>query len=137
MGLQINALQRLPHLTLLDLDFYKDKMMPILAEWLILWLRQQHVAGLDHREMLRYVIDGAAAKGDCVTKVKLLDLAIREREIKKGLIDEDPEMTKAHLASLSLEDSGNILKANAIKRSISSDQIDDEEHAILETEIKY
>ena len=46
----------------------------------------------------------------------LFDLAISEREIKKGLIDEQPEMTKTHLQSLSLEDSGKILKANALKR---------------------
>ena len=31
-GLQQNALQRSPHLTLLDLDFYKDVLMPTLAE---------------------------------------------------------------------------------------------------------
>ena len=136
-GLQQNALQRLPHLTLLDLDFYKYVLMPILAEWIILWLRQQHVAGLDHNEMLRYIIDGAAAKGDCVTKVKLFDLAISEREIKIGLIDEDPELTTAHLESLSLEDSVELNRVNSLKRSLSSDTISEEEHSILEREIKY
>jgi hypothetical protein len=45
-GFEQRSLQRLPHITLLDLDFYAAKMKPVLADWAFLWLQKNHLHGV-------------------------------------------------------------------------------------------
>ena len=40
-GYSAKSLQRLPHVTLLDPDFYHNRLKPLLAEWAYLWLQKQ------------------------------------------------------------------------------------------------
>ena len=49
-GYKRRSLQRLPHITLLDFEFYFDVLKPILAEWAFLWLQKNHLHGVDRAE---------------------------------------------------------------------------------------
>lgn len=40
-GYARRALQRSPHLVLLNADWYRVKMMPVLAKWMLLWLGEK------------------------------------------------------------------------------------------------
>ena len=40
-GYSVKALQRLPHVTLLNPEFYHSTLKPLLAEWAYLWLQKQ------------------------------------------------------------------------------------------------
>ena len=52
-GYERRSLQRLPHITLLDFEFYYEKMKPILADWAFLWLQKNHLHGIDRSEAIR------------------------------------------------------------------------------------
>ena len=43
---KLRALQRSPHLVLLNAEWYHAKMMPVMAKWMLLWLEANHVSGL-------------------------------------------------------------------------------------------
>ena len=45
LGYKLRALQRSPHVVLLDHDWYHVEMKPVLAEWCVLWLEKHHVGG--------------------------------------------------------------------------------------------
>ena len=45
-GYKLRALQRSPHLVLLNAEWYHQKMRPVMARWCMLWLEANHVAGL-------------------------------------------------------------------------------------------
>eukprot|EP00966_Prymnesium_polylepis_P000904 20378-Prymnesium_polylepis.2 len=38
----VKALQRSPHLVLLNVEWYHEKMKPVMAQWMQLWLESQH-----------------------------------------------------------------------------------------------
>lgn len=40
-GQELKVLQRVPHLTLLSEPYYHETLKPLLAEWLMLYLRRQ------------------------------------------------------------------------------------------------
>jgi len=86
-GYQQRSLQRLPHIALLDFEFYHTTLKPIFADWAYLWLQKNHLHGVDRNEVwgtdwwccgdcfhswfltfladwqaVRYIIDGAAAR---------------------------------------------------------------------------
>lgn len=54
-GYRIRALQRHPHIVLLNLDWYFLKLVPVMADWLYLWLEAQHLAGLSESKVIKYV----------------------------------------------------------------------------------
>jgi hypothetical protein len=60
-GYERRALQRSPHLVLLDLHWYKDEMRPVLAQWMLLYLEQSHVGAITSQEQLAYLLDDADA----------------------------------------------------------------------------
>lgn len=49
------ALQRSPHLTLLNVEWYHQQVQPVMAEWALLWLEQCHVSGLSHALSVAYL----------------------------------------------------------------------------------
>lgn len=55
-GCSARLLQKTPHVVLLSRKFYHEKLMPLLAQWVLLWMRQRR---------LREVSDevGAADRG--------------------------------------------------------------------------
>lgn len=71
-GYASRSLQRLPHVTLLDMQFYLNTMKPILADWAFLWLQRNHLHGVSREEAIRYIIDGAAAKSVSLRVVNAL-----------------------------------------------------------------
>ena len=54
-GYEQKALQRSPHLTLLNEEWYVSEMKPVMARWMLLWLEANHVSGLRPDHMEAYV----------------------------------------------------------------------------------
>ena len=54
-GYEKHALQRSPHLTLLNEEWYAREMKPVMAKWLLLWLEANHVSGLQTEHMFAYI----------------------------------------------------------------------------------
>ena len=59
-GYRQRALQRNPHIVLLNTAFYFARMQPVLMDWLLLWLESQHLSGLSEEQIKRYVLQPAA-----------------------------------------------------------------------------
>ena len=63
-GFERRALQRSPHLVLLNVEWYHAEMKPIMAQWMMLWLEANHVAGLSTEQIDAYLrSDGASLVG--------------------------------------------------------------------------
>lgn len=54
-GIKANALQEMPHVTLLNTEFYDKELKPVLAEWTAIFIKAQHFVGLDDEETVRYI----------------------------------------------------------------------------------
>lgn len=59
--------------TLLNYEFYNERMKPVMAEWAYLWLQKHHLHGIDRTEAVQYLLEGAAARSDTSTKVTNID----------------------------------------------------------------
>ena len=55
IGLQQKHLQASPHLALLSVEFYHEELLPILADWMLLWLRRRHPIAVPDAELLAYL----------------------------------------------------------------------------------
>ena len=99
-GIQGRHLQRLPHgnnnmiiysiltlylkinpyylcnstVTLLNYEFYNERLKPVMAEWAYLWLQKHHLHGIDRHEAVQYLLEGAAARSDTATKVLIYSI---------------------------------------------------------------
>ena len=63
-GYAKRALQRSPHLVLLNVEWYHECMRPVMAQWMLLWLEANHVAGLGSEQIEAYITsDGSALVG--------------------------------------------------------------------------
>ena len=63
-GYELRALQRSPHLVLLNVEWYHSTMRPVLARWMLLWLEANHVGGgLSSRQVELYISGDTAADG--------------------------------------------------------------------------
>ena len=80
-GIDNRHLQRLPHITLLNIEYYNMALKPLLAEWAYLWLQKQHLYGINKDESIQYMLEGAAARSDATVKITLIDLAISKLKI--------------------------------------------------------
>ena len=58
-GYQLRALQRNPHIVLLNPDWYHASMKPVMAQWAHLWLEAQHISGISKNDIIKYIIEGA------------------------------------------------------------------------------
>eukprot|EP01038_Epipyxis_sp_PR26KG_P004031 gene4031-5768_t len=106
-GISERHLQRLPHITLLNVDFYHQTIKPTMAEWAYLWLQKQHLHGIDRSEAIRYLLEGAAARSDTGTKVNLIELALTKVKITVGEISPGPTPTQGYMKSLTEEEKEN------------------------------
>ena len=77
-GCNEQALQRVPHLVLLDRRFYRHAIRPLLAQWLLLLLLQLGLRALDYEEA-RHYLNGEPAR---VPSSKLRDLAVDGKQQK-------------------------------------------------------
>ncbi len=59
VGYEIRALQRNPHIILLNPDWYFVELVPILAQWLYMFFEANHMAGLKEQEILTFLVEGA------------------------------------------------------------------------------
>eukprot|EP00397_Hematodinium_sp_SG-2012_P000007 GEMP01000007.1.p1 GENE.GEMP01000007.1~~GEMP01000007.1.p1 ORF type:complete len:5820 (+),score=1409.10 GEMP01000007.1:169-17628(+) len=81
VGYTSKCLQRIPHIVLLNEDFYHAKLKPLLVEWLLIYLQQEHVAdsvqyednlGLTAQEMTTYILERATPGSPLFAKVSML-----------------------------------------------------------------
>lgn len=56
-GYSCRALQHNPHCVLLNIDWYHDRLKPIMAEWLYMWFEMQHMSAVGQAELLAYFTD--------------------------------------------------------------------------------
>ena len=57
-GERLKALQRIPHLILLDGEFYHRALKPLLAQWVCLFLEHHNFAGLEKPDAMTYILHG-------------------------------------------------------------------------------
>ena len=80
LGYQQRALQRNPHIVLLNLEFYHAAMKPVLMDWLLLWLESQHLSGLTEDQIRTYILQGSQGNEALTAAVEALS-----RKMKKML----------------------------------------------------
>ena len=54
-GYSMRALQKSPHLVLLNEDWYKSDMLPVMAQWAHLWIEANNLSGLSSAEIMAYI----------------------------------------------------------------------------------
>lgn len=72
------ALQRLPHLTLLDAAYYHKRLKPLLAEIAWAWLTSQHLHGVDKDDVVNYLLGGVTPRSAVTAECKLVDAALKQ-----------------------------------------------------------
>jgi len=77
VGYNQRALQKLPHITLLNPDFYSVNLLPALAEWVYLWLQKHHLHGISRSETIQYLIAGGEPRSAPRLRVNGLEGADR------------------------------------------------------------
>ena len=60
-GYAEHTLQRSPHLTLLNEEWYVREMKPVMAKWMQLWLEANHVSGLQSEHLVSYITRDCSA----------------------------------------------------------------------------
>ena len=101
-GYSVKALQRLPHITLLNVEWYHAQLKPAIAEWVYLWLQKQHLHGINRSEAITYILEGAVARSEAASKLAYLDATRAKVESELGVrppLSPTP-LTPSHLASL-------------------------------------
>eukprot|EP01012_Entosiphon_sulcatum_P004402 TRINITY_DN11719_c0_g1_i1.p1 TRINITY_DN11719_c0_g1~~TRINITY_DN11719_c0_g1_i1.p1 ORF type:complete len:3283 (+),score=530.28 TRINITY_DN11719_c0_g1_i1:870-9851(+) len=63
-GAERKLLQRTPHLVLLSASYYHDEIRPILAQWMLLWLRSKRLTGVSDGAILNYLLAGSPTSGN-------------------------------------------------------------------------
>jgi hypothetical protein len=56
-GYKQRNLQRNPHIVLLDVNYYHNHMRPVLIEWVLFWLNQQHFSGLSQDQVTIFYLN--------------------------------------------------------------------------------
>eukprot|EP00756_Hemistasia_phaeocysticola_P010308 Hpha_TRINITY_DN15008_c2_g11::TRINITY_DN15008_c2_g11_i2::g.123952::m.123952 len=62
LGYQRGALQAMPHLILLDSEFYIEQIIPVMARWLYLWFEGNHFTTLGEAQTIDFVSDSRRRK---------------------------------------------------------------------------
>lgn len=70
-GYQKRALQRSPHLVLLNEDYYHSVLKPTAAEWAYHWLQKNHFIGLENSEVINFLCNGASSSNNPELAAKL------------------------------------------------------------------
>lgn len=58
-GYESRALQRNPHIVLLNTEWYHSDLKPVMAEWLYMWVETQHMSGLTEKQTIQYLLEGS------------------------------------------------------------------------------
>ena len=77
-GYREHTLQKSPHLTLLNEEWYRRAFRPVMAKWMVLWLEANHVAGLRTEHVQAYI------GGDCAPLAGAVwDAAVEEAALRR------------------------------------------------------
>lgn len=81
-GAEAKLVMTEPHIVLLSADFYTKQLLPVLAEWLLCWLKQKRLKELTESQAVEYLVHGAdsdaaaTVKRDCSDEdVKVLNIS--------------------------------------------------------------
>lgn len=55
-GYNIRALQRNPHIVLLNIEWYHTILKPIIANWLYMWIETQHLGNINENIIKEYIL---------------------------------------------------------------------------------
>ena len=78
LGFSQRALQRSPHLVLLNTEWYHAKMRPVMAKWMMLWLEANHVSGLSSEQVEAYILGHVTSGTDDERALGTLSCHARE-----------------------------------------------------------
>ena len=70
-GKSVKALQQTPHLVVLDRSFYHRQMRPVLAEWVLLFMRTKKMGSVEDRVLLNYMIYGPEYDSSGTSKISV------------------------------------------------------------------
>jgi hypothetical protein len=70
IGFDKYYLQQSPHFVLLSKEFYDQQLRPLLARWLLLWLRARKVPILSDEEIIQFLLRGNKAQHALLEKMK-------------------------------------------------------------------
>eukprot|EP01047_Picozoa_sp_COSAG01_P053819 COSAG01_NODE_5810_length_4020_cov_2.216526_2_plen_1030_part_00 len=62
-------MQKIPHLLVLNRKFYDKRIMPLLAQWMLLWLRHKRVKDVSDETAVLYLTKGPNAGSEVVSEV--------------------------------------------------------------------
>lgn len=79
-GIRTKALQRLPHITLLNIEWYHSSLKPLVARWVYFWLQDQRLHGITREEAEMYILEGGLAQSETSEHVAAIEAALAERE---------------------------------------------------------
>ena len=69
-GFATLQLQRSPHLALVSKNFYDVNMKPVLARWLLLWLRARKLPILTDDDVIEFLMRGIGARPEILEKMR-------------------------------------------------------------------
>ena len=69
-GVQDRLVQTTPHLVLLNKAFYDQKLKPLLAQWMIVWLNAKETIPMNNEKLQEYILVGKKASEDVLKLVK-------------------------------------------------------------------
>lgn len=78
-------------------------MKPILAEWCYLWLQKQHLHGIEKKEVINYILEGAVARSDLAMKLRMIETSLSKVKSTLGLECVEPDLTHGHCKTLSVD----------------------------------
>lgn len=55
-GYEIRALQRNPHIVLLNIEWYHSTLKPVMADWLYMWIETQHLGTISEKLVKQYIL---------------------------------------------------------------------------------
>mmetsp|Transcript_74196 Transcript_74196/g.197960 ORF Transcript_74196/g.197960 Transcript_74196/m.197960 type:complete len:3050 (-) Transcript_74196:601-9750(-) len=135
-GYAVKALQRLPHITLLNTEWYHAHLKPLMAEWIYLWLQKQHLHGISRQEAVVYMLEGAVARSEANAKVECLKATLDKVDSELGLrppLTPVP-LTPSHLASLDAPKRRYLQEETELAMHEASESVTPERRALLEAE---
>lgn len=96
-GYECRALQRSPHLVLLNEEFYSTRLRPIIARWMVLWLTSNQLGGALTSPMLIAYLTGDASHLDGVAwEPWVVEAATAQSSASSGAVSIDLRMRRLH-----------------------------------------
>jgi len=72
-GFSLLHIQKSPHFALISKKYYFDKIEPLLAKWLLLWLRARKLPKMTDHQILSFLAKGSQCASDIIDLIKTLN----------------------------------------------------------------